>query len=404
MIGKLQCKQISESIGMTVTYENNATVVRESQVVYKHRGAIEVANSKITKTQRLAWNLLLAHAFRHLLTRETHSIPIQDIAKAMRYKNITELKQQLKELRALEIEYNIAEEETWGISGYLAAARIQGNMLHYAYDPFIREQLADPKIYAKIQLSIEHKFSSKYSIILYELAASYYIAKRRQGDTKWYDLGTLRRLMGCDDDKQYQEYKHFSAKVLKKAISEINSTSDLRIQIEKKTINKRTVTHVRFHITPQPSAVKIFKTLTALEQKELPFEGSKLHTRLVSENHLSPEQATHIVSNYDEDYIIEKLTYIASQEDNVDNLAAYTYAALTKDYGTSNLKTKNNADIIDVSPEASSDTVLPPQGTIVKIYEEEYTIDEGGFAVKANGAIPIGKLKDLLKKGQVEIL
>jgi hypothetical protein len=388
----------------SLSTENVNYEVREISVVYKHRGTIEISNSKITKVQRLAWNLLLAHAFRNLLTHETHELPVQDIAKAMRYRNITELKQQLKELRSLEIEYNITEENTWGVSGYLAAARIQGNMLYYAYDPFIREQLADPKIYAKIQLSIEHKFSSKYSIVLYEIAVSYYIAKHRQGETKWYDLSTLRRLMGCDDDKQYQEYKHFSAKVLKRAASEINATSDLHIEIEKKTIKKRTVTHIRFRITPQPNAVKMFDALTTFHQPELPVEGNTLHTRLVSEYHLSSEQATQIISNYDEDSIIKKLTYITSQGERVENLAAYTYAAITKDYAISTPKIESNADIVDASKKASSDIAFPPQGTRVKIKGEEFTISESSFAVNAKGSIPIGMLRDLLRNGQVEIL
>ncbi len=386
------------------TKETNSCGVKENAVIYKHRGTIEIANSKITKTQRLAWNLLLAHAFRNLLSQETHEIPVQDIAKAMNYKDITELKQQLKELRALEIEYNIAEENTWGVSGYLAAARIIDNVLYYAYDPFIREQLASPEIYAKIQLSIEHKFSSKYSIVLYELAVSYYIAKKRQGETKWYDLDTLRRLMGCDDDTLYQEYKHFSARVLKKAVTEINSTSDLHIEIEKKTIKKRTVTHVRFHITPQPNAVKMFDALTSLRQPELPVEGNMLYTRLVTEYHLSPEQATYVISHYDEGYILEKLTYVASQGNNIANLAAYTYEALVKNYDTSkssSIVDKTNA--VDVDAQEPPTKKLSP-GTRIKINGEEFLIDEDGSARNSSGVMPVGYLNQLLKADTVEIL
>jgi hypothetical protein len=392
---------------MASTYEikeSNPCKVNESVVIYKHRGTIEIANSKITKTQRLAWNLLLAHAFRNLLSQETHEIPVQDIAQAMHYKDITELKQQLKGLRVLEIEYNIAEENTWGVSGYLAGARIKDNVLYYAYDPFIREQLASPEIYAKIQLSIEHRFSSKYSIILYELAVSYYISKKRQGETKWYDLDTLRRLMGCDDDMQYQEYKHFSAKVLKRAVTEINATSDLHIEIEKKTIKKRTVTHVRFHITPQPSAVKVFNALTSLQQPELPVEGNMIHTRLISEYRLSPEQATYIIANYDEDYILKKLTYIASQGESIGNLAAYTYVAITKNYDTSHsasIVDKNNNVTIDVP--VSPKRKLPP-GTHIKIKGQEFEIDEDGVASNNRGVVTVAQLNHLLQDDAVEIL
>jgi hypothetical protein len=385
--------------GEAVMEEKTGVITKEPKedVVLKHRGTIEITNSSISRIQRLAWNLLLLRAFRSLLVQETHEVAVWDIAKALGYYDLEELKQQLRELQALQIEYNIAATNTWGVTGYLAEAEIKDGTLRYAYGPIFRQYLAHPDFYARIQLSVEYRFKSKYSVILYEIAASYYISKLKWGATVWYDVATLRRLFGCDKT-EYQAFLHFNAKVIKKAVKEVNLKSDLYVTVGKKR-SQKAITHIRFIITPQPNAKKMFSTVTESEQLELPMEGSILYNRLVVEFHLTPAQALEIVHKYDYPYIQEKLTYVATRMEDIENLPAFAYAAITQDYTA-------GKSLASDKPDKTVTVEMPmlAEGTLIGVEDKVFRIDESGTAYGDDGVIPPGMLRGLIKSGKATIL
>jgi plasmid replication initiation protein len=76
----------------------------------------------------------------------------------------------------------------------------------------------NPKIYAKIKLSLMKLFSSKYSLCLYEILVDYHNIKQ----TPIIPLEDFRKLMGVGKTK-YQEFKRFSIRVIKPAISEVQT-------------------------------------------------------------------------------------------------------------------------------------------------------------------------------------
>jgi hypothetical protein len=371
-------------------------------IVYKSVGSIEINNSKVSLVQRKAWNLLFFHAYRELLTERVHKIRVQDIALALGYKDVGELKQILRQLRALEIQWNYGK-HSWGVSGFLAEARIEDNVLHYEYGSFLTKELADPAHYARISLAIQKNFSSKYSLVLYEIAAAYYIASRRWGQTDWYEIDRLRVILGCKDDAYYDDYKYFARNILKKAIAEVNQKSDFHLEIEKKIDRRHRVTHIRFIITPQPETSKMLNALTAPYQPELPVVGNALWQRLIAEYGLSHQQATEIIERYEADDIMTKLVYVASR--NPVNIAAYTYSAITRDYKQTQAAITQTVAPAPASGNDVDMTIALRDGEKVQIGDKIYELQDG-FAVgkRGEGSIPANQIRALLKNGKATLL
>lgn len=80
----------------------------------------------------------------------------------------------------------------------------------------------DKKGYTKYKLKNILPLKSKYSYILY-----IYLESQRKMHLTWsINLEEIKKLLQCDTQKTYKEYKYFSDKVLKCAQKEINKKSD----------------------------------------------------------------------------------------------------------------------------------------------------------------------------------
>lgn len=101
-------------------------------------------------------------------------------------------------------------------------------------DRFIRYQISsqmlsvvkEPSIYALIDLNIQNKFKRATSVALYEFCFRYEKLKA----TKAVGWTVLRDMM-VGGSSSYKEYKYFKAKVLKHAIFEINTHSNISIEL-----------------------------------------------------------------------------------------------------------------------------------------------------------------------------
>ena len=65
-------------------------------------------------------------------------------------------------------------EPNWGVTSMLSSAEIMKNTLYYSFSPSLKRKLYNPRYYAKIKLSIQNKFGSKYALALYEIFVDYY--------------------------------------------------------------------------------------------------------------------------------------------------------------------------------------------------------------------------------------
>jgi len=203
--------------------------------VIKASAAVQVQN-KMTLLQRRAWNILLAHAYDELPTEEWHHIGVHDLMQVLEFhsKNEDYLKDALEALVGCKVKWNVLDKDgtaIWGVAALLAEAEIKAGVCTYAYGPKFRSLLYNPKMYARVCLSLQNKFDSKHALALWELCIDYLGAERDYGETPFISLEHFRELMGITEG-MYPTFKRLSEKVINPAIAEINRLSDFRVTVD----------------------------------------------------------------------------------------------------------------------------------------------------------------------------
>ena len=224
-------------------------MLKNKKEVIKHSAAIQVEN-RIGLLERRAWNWLLANAYDELPTAETHSIAVADLTRVLGYtsRNHAHLRETLKALTGSVLEWNVIrkDKEVWGATALLAEVEIEDGVCTYAFGPTLRKRLYNPKMYARISLSLQNQFQSKHALALYELFVDYLHEDNRQGETPFVSIPDFRKLMGIPEG-MYPEFKKLSKWVIKDPLAEINAVTDLTATAEYKKEGK-SVAAVKFRI------------------------------------------------------------------------------------------------------------------------------------------------------------
>lgn len=321
-------------------------VVATKQEVIKHSSAIQVSNNKISLLQRKAWNVLLAAAYDDLLIKEQFDIGLKELSDTLNYKsnNLEALKEALRALRRVEIEWNILDKDNdeWVNSSLLGEVKISKNSGRclYSYGPELKKKLYNPAMYARISLSIQNRFTSKYSLALYELCVDYFIKKQGKGETPWISIDDFRKLMGVQNEKTYQDFKNLKRFVINISQSEINKKSDLFINVDFKKENRKIIA-LKIKIIPNENNTILNKLIHFPDQKQLDLlnvaekEKSDLFTKMVNYFLISEIQAKEIIETKEPEYIMEVLEYVEEKKlknEIKTNIGAYTYKALMEDF------------------------------------------------------------------------
>ena len=219
--------------------------------VIKASPAIQI-QSKISLLQRRAWNVLLANAYSELQTAEIHRVSVVELAAKLGYnsKDLDYLKETLEALGACQVKWNLLnkdKKEKWGFANLLASAEIENGICTYAFAPHLRHQLYNPRIYTKLNLRLQNRFTSRYALILWEVCFDYFDTDRDQGETPFIPLETYRELMGIEVD-EYQTFKALNQFVIKPAIKEINDLTDYLVEVERKRLGRK-IAELKFRIT-----------------------------------------------------------------------------------------------------------------------------------------------------------
>ena len=99
----------------------------------------------------------------------------------------------------------------------MAGLKIVDGMMQWDNSSFLRGKLYDPRIYARINLTIQNRFRSKHSLALYELFVDY----KGVSQTPRIPIEDLRGLMGIKDD-EYARFKDLKYYVINKYLRDIN--------------------------------------------------------------------------------------------------------------------------------------------------------------------------------------
>ena len=222
----------------------------EINEVIKASPAIQI-QSKITHLQRRAWNVLLANAYKELPNTDIYSVSIVDLARKLGYvsNDIEHLKETLEALVDCTVEWNILgkdNKQEWGVASLLASAKIKDGICTYGFAPHLRLQLHNPRIYTRLNLRLQNRFTSRYALILWEICFDYFDADRDQGETPFIPLETFKSLMGLVET-DYPVYKVLNQSVIKPAIKEINALTDYHVEVEQKRLRRR-IAELKFRI------------------------------------------------------------------------------------------------------------------------------------------------------------
>ena len=223
----------------------------EINEVIKASPAIQI-QSKITHLQRRAWNVLLANAYDELPNKDIHRVSVTELAKSLGFnsRDYEHIKETLEALVDCTVEWNILDkdkEEEWAVASLLASARIKDGICTYGFAPHLRYKLYNPRIYTKLNLRLQNRFTSRYALILWEVCFDYFDIARGEGETPFIPLETFRELMGIGND-DYPVFKELNRNVIKPAIKEINELTNFFVEVERKRIGRR-IGELKFKIS-----------------------------------------------------------------------------------------------------------------------------------------------------------
>jgi plasmid replication initiation protein len=332
--------------------KGSLTIQQDPEMVLKkHVGLIHCEN-KLTLIQRKICNILLFNALDKINDQEVHEISLRQLCSLIGYNSNDSklIKDSIKSLISVVMEWNLLEDSkfinesdypeeviSWNASSLLAGASIKSGVIRYSYSPQIKTVLSSLDIYGRINLFVQSRFDSTYSLVLYENCVRF----KNINQTAWFSIELFRSLMGVSANK-YASFKEFKRNVINVAIKEVNQKSDIYIEPQFKKIGK-TISAVQFLISENEKYKPAFRKLHTDKKESASHKLSALIEVLVSEYQLSEKQAREISSKYEYEYIIQKINLVKTKK-NIDHPGAYLISALKEDYREGAAKVRKRAN------------------------------------------------------------
>lgn len=190
-------------------------------------------------------------------------IPLSDVARDASYdsKDTELLKHQLDEM--LNIKVVREDEHEWTSERLIASIKFvnpEGLKKHggvvwlgYAFPPEVHDLVTNPATYTKLSIYYQGMLRSGPALALYEICRRYATNPSHLTSVNDYNYwhGVLT---GNPITEDPPEYKYFKRDVLKPAISEVNSMTDIEVELIEHKVGRK-VQRLQFsvHLTRQPS-------------------------------------------------------------------------------------------------------------------------------------------------------
>lgn len=239
------------------------------ELLKKGVGVVHISG-RLTLNMRKMANVLLLNAYDNLLNRDTHTISVAMLCGMLGFEseNIDALRQSIAGLASTSIQFNQLDKgkERWSVMAMLSFGEIKDGVCTYRYDRFLAEKMYNPEMFVLIDLAVQKELTSVFSLALYENCARF----KRLGSPGWWSIMEFRNLVGATSGA-YDEFKILQRDVIKKAILQINSVTDLMITPEYQKEGRK-ITGVRFliEINPQKSI------LLAPDQENIKINGKEV--------------------------------------------------------------------------------------------------------------------------------
>jgi len=134
----------------------------------------------------------------------------------------------------------VNDNSKWGSVQLIGTVSIHSGRVNFEVNPTLAKHIKNPQSYHF--LSLRYVFRSLYAKTLYDLLIPYVSV----GMTPWLELEELRNSLGSTK-KLYDQYKFLRHYVLAPAVAEINELTDLRVDIETRSVpGSKKIGYVRF--------------------------------------------------------------------------------------------------------------------------------------------------------------
>ena len=272
----------------------------KSKNLKKHVAAIRIS-ARIGLLDRKIWNIMLLNSYEDLMNSQRHQIRISDLSELVGYnsRDIDHLENCLKNLQDVKVVWNVGGDDIKSLNRgsipLLGAFEMKDGIINYEYSSMLSEMLYKPEIYQTINLYHQSLFKTSYGLALWENCMRF----SSIGSTGFSSVEEWRQLLGATVDT-YSEYKRFNNAVLKPAIKEVNSVSNLTVALKTKRENRRII-EIGFDIEKK----KDFEMIEAIGE----IKETKEYQDLL-ENGLSKVQALKFMQEHEKEYIREKLDLV----------------------------------------------------------------------------------------------
>lgn len=202
--------------------------------------AIVPTKHKISVLARKVYNVMMHHAQEQGVEPQIYRVRLRDVINGIDFNsNNTEiLKEHLRQMVTTTVEWQSptkGEGARWGISALIAHAELINEshevFMEWSYAPNIKQSILDPQRFARISLTFQAALKSIAALVLYEICSRYVDnpggLTARQHWTWWRPV-----LTGVPEGHggTYSEWKYFKRDVIKGAVAEVNSITDLQIE------------------------------------------------------------------------------------------------------------------------------------------------------------------------------
>lgn len=263
----------AESSSVTTVVVRAATrrgeIVGGKQEVKKHVAAIHTSG-ELGLVERKLVNILLLNAYDELATARQHRLPTKMLMAMLGWTESDDtvgLKKSLLQIVTTPVEFDLMEtgdsptkKPRWTATALLASADLEDGFCVYEYSTRLAEELADPDVYAIINVGIQRQFRSGYALTLYENCVRF----RRTESTGWMTVEIFRKLMGATSPT-YDDFRRLSELVINKAVKEVNKVSDIEIAVEYERKGRK-VTRLRFAVAEKAQATIFTENENAVEE------------------------------------------------------------------------------------------------------------------------------------------
>ena len=194
----------------------------------------------------------------------------------------------LRELMSTTVEWQSpsnGEIETWDACNLLSGAgttkdkRTGAVVVRWRYDSKVRSQLLGPDRYARLSLEAITQLTTHAAMALYEICARYVDNPgHRTAKQHWRWWRPVLTGVASDDSKA--EYRFFKRDVLRKAVAEINASTNLEVRgpIEYKERDNRTIAEIQFEVRYKGHDSRVPpKPLDGLVSGDLPAIGRAIN-------------------------------------------------------------------------------------------------------------------------------